>query len=80
MITLKDWEEHCVNKKPLYFFSDCCVTDVPFSIAIAYDTTLETFVLCFSTWNITFNEIYTTKQECASESIKKILLKEGVCK
>ena len=80
MITLKDWEEHCINHKPLYFFNNKKVCDVPFSVAIAYDRTLETFVLCFSTWNVTFNDIYTSRSDCAIDATHEILVAEGVCK
>jgi hypothetical protein len=79
MITLKDWEEHCTTQKPLYFF-DCNqkVTSVPVSISIAYDKVQETFLLCFSTWNVSFHDIYKTRKECVINAAKKILLAEEI--
>lgn len=77
MITLTDWESHCVTRNPLYFMHNGEVETVPYSIAIAYDDVIKNFVLCFSTWNVSFRDIYTTRLQCAESYAKELVRRES---
>jgi len=79
MITLKDWEDHCINKKPLYLFDGKISTiSDPSSVPIKYDDVQKTFILCVYAWSDSFNDLYTTRKECAINASKNILSAEGI--
>lgn len=77
MISLSNWDLHCRGEKPLFYGVCGKVMDVSMSIPVAYDKTLESWVLCMATHDITFNEIFETRKECAEHMIEE--LKKEYC-
>jgi hypothetical protein len=78
MITIKDWDLHCTDDVDLFCQYGGEIYSIPRSSAIAYDTTLNTYCLCLWSNNITFDEIYKTRQDCAKAMSNDILRSEGV--
>ena len=77
MITLQDWSHHCTKEIPLYYYNGQNVEELPISIAIAFDRTLEDFVVCFATRNTTFKDVYKTRLECAMMAAENLIKSES---
>lgn len=77
MITLHEWESHCLGGIPLYYMRDGMVETLPFKIAIVYDDVIKDFVTCFATNNVSFKDIFTTRLQCAESFARELIKKES---